>query len=162
MKRLEDDLAWQLGKVLEARGMKLVTAESCTGGWIAQRMTDVPGSSRWFEAGCVTYSNASKHRLLGVPHTIFETEGAVSSACVRAMASGALERVGGDIAVAVSGIAGPEGGTADKPVGTVWFAFAKGRDAIETERCRFWGDRDMIRRTAAEHALQGLLARVGD
>lgn len=141
--------------------MKLVTVESCTGGWIAKQVTDVPGSSQWFEAGFVTYSNASKHHLLGVPQAVFETAGAVSQACVEAMAAGALERVGGDIVVAVSGIAGPGGGSAAKPVGTVWFAFAQDQGPLEAERCQFWGDRDTIRRSAVAHALRGLLARVG-
>ena len=160
MKGEEDGLAWRLGRALEARGMKLVTAESCTGGWIAKRITDVAGSSKWFEVGYVTYSNNAKHFLLGVPQAVFETDGAVSSACVRAMAASALERGAGDIAVAVSGIAGPGGGTADKPVGTVWFGFARADGVIETESRLFAGDRDAVRRMAVDHALRGLILRV--
>lgn len=157
-----EGLVQRLGQVLVAHRIKLVTAESCTGGWIAKRITDVAGSSAWFEAGFVTYSNESKHMLLGVPQEIFEHEGAVSAVCVRAMASGALERAGGDVAIAVSGIAGPGGGSANKPAGTVWFAYARVGKAIEVECCRFSGNRDSVRRSAVDHALRGLFTRVGD
>ncbi|OBS10163.1 CinA family protein [Acidihalobacter prosperus] len=155
------DVAELLGRALSARGMRLVTAESCTGGWIAKRVTDVSGSSAWFEAGFVTYSNRMKAALLGVPESVFASAGAVSEACVRAMVAGALERASGDIAVAVSGIAGPGGGSSDKPVGTVWFGYAQNGGTIEAECHRFEGNRDAVRRAAVDRALRGLLARVG-
>jgi nicotinamide-nucleotide amidase len=139
----------------------LVTAESCTGGWVAKICTDLPGSSRWFRGGVVAYTNELKTALLGVPpHTLLE-EGAVSEATVRAMAAGALERLGGDVAIAVSGIAGPDGGTSEKPVGTVWFAWglrtathADLRTAVHV----FQGNREQVRLQAAATALRGVLA----
>ncbi|AOV16368.1 damage-inducible protein CinA [Acidihalobacter aeolianus] len=156
----ERDLALRVGHALAERGMRVVTAESCTGGWVAKRITDVAGSSSWFDVGYVTYSDAAKQRLLGVPEEVFERHGAVSAACVHAMAAGALERGGGDVAVAVSGIAGPGGGSPDKPVGTVWFGFARRGGEVETELCHFEGDRDAVRRAAVDFALGGVLARV--
>ncbi|WP_455380920.1 CinA family protein [Acidihalobacter prosperus] len=157
------DLAAQLGQCLLRRGMRLVTAESCTGGWIAKRVTDIAGSSDWFEAGLVTYSNRSKQTLLGVPNDLLENEGAVSAACVRSMALGACQRLGGDLAVAVSGIAGPGGGSPGKPRGTVWFGFAASGEGgkITAEVQHFPGTRDDVRQAAVEYALQGLLGRVG-
>lgn len=154
------DLLPRLAAHLLASGRRLVTAESCTGGWIAKVCTDLPGSSRWFLGGAVAYDNALKARVLGVsPQTLAEA-GAVSEAVVREMAAGALERLGGDVAVAVSGVAGPDGGTPDKPVGTVWFAWGR-RDAqgtlIRTALERFPGDRDAVRRQAVERALRGVL-----
>lgn len=118
------DLAAQVGKHLLASRRVLVTAESCTGGWIGKTMTDVAGSSAWFAGGAVSYSNQLKQKMLGVRATTLAKQGAVSEAVVREMAEGALATLGGDIAIAVSGIAGPDGGTAEKPVGTVWFAWA--------------------------------------
>lgn len=156
------DLAVQLGHLLVRRGIRLVTAESCTGGWIAKRVTDIPGSSEWFEAGLVTYSNRSKHALLGVPNSLLEKEGAVSGACVRSMAIGACELIGGDIAVAVSGIAGPGGGGPDKPKGTVWFGYADSKGKVTAEMQHFPGTRDDVRRAAVEYALHGLVNRVRD
>jgi len=139
---------------------QLVTAESCTGGWIAKACTDRPGSSQWFRGGAVVYGNELKSVLLGVrPETLAEA-GAVSEATVREMAAGALERLGGDVAVAVSGIAGPEGGTPDKPVGTVWFAWAARTEAgttLHSELHRLDGDRDQVRRQAVAAALRGVL-----
>ena len=117
-------LAARLGESLLARGASVATAESCTGGWIAKTLTDVPGSSAWFGAGIVSYSNRAKHELLGVPEDLLAAHGAVSEPAVLAMVDGCLHRSGADFAVAVSGIAGPDGGSEDKPVGTVWFAFA--------------------------------------
>ena len=145
---------------LLASGRRLVTAESCTGGWIAKACTDLPGSSRWFLGGAVVYDNVLKAGVLGVkPQTLAEA-GAVSEAVVREMAAGALDRLGGDVAVAVSGVAGPDGGTPDKPVGTVWFAWGR-RDAqgalIRTALECFSGDRDAVRRQAVERALRGVL-----
>lgn len=154
------DLLPRLAGHLLASGRQLVTAESCTGGWIAKVCTDLPGSSRWFLGGAVVYDNALKAGLLGVnPQTLAEA-GAVSEAVVREMAAGALARLGGDLAVAVSGVAGPDGGTPDKPVGTVWFAWGR-RDTqgalIRTALERFPGDRNAVRRQAVERALRGVL-----
>ena len=154
------DLLPRLAGHLLASGRRLVTAESCTGGWIAKVCTDLPGSSRWFLGGAVVYDNVLKAGLLGVnPQTLAEA-GAVSEAVVREMAAGALARLGGDLAVAVSGVAGPDGGTPDKPVGTVWFAWGR-RDAqgtrVRTALERFPGDRDAVRRQAVERALRGVL-----
>jgi len=154
------DLMPRLAGHLLASGQRLVTAESCTGGWIAKVCTDLPGSSGWFLGGAVVYDNALKAGVLGVhPQTLAEA-GAVSEAVVREMAAGALERWGGDVAVAVSGVAGPDGGTPDKPVGTVWFAWGRrGADGltIRTALECFPGDRDAVRRQAVARALRGVL-----
>jgi len=139
---------------------QLVTAESCTGGWIAKVCTDRPGSSQWFRGAAVVYGNELKSILLGVRPQTLVTEGAVSEATVREMAAGALERLGGDVAVAVSGIAGPDGGTADKPVGTVWFAWATRTEAggtLRAELHHFDGDREQVRHQAVAVALRGVL-----
>lgn len=154
------DLVPRLARQLLASGRRLVSAESCTGGWIAKVCTDLPGSSRWYLGGVVVYDNSLKSGVLGVnPQTLAEA-GAVSDAVVREMAAGALERLGGEVAVAVSGVAGPDGGTPDKPVGTVWFAWGQ-RDAngitLRTALERFPGDRDAVRWQAVERALQGVL-----
>jgi nicotinamide-nucleotide amidase len=153
-------LVARLGDGLLRQRQLLVTAESCTGGWIAKACTDRPGSSGWFLGGAVVYSNDFKVRLLGVSPDTLDREGAVSEAVVREMARGALERLGGDLSVAVSGIAGPDGGTADKPLGTVWFAWA-GREGhrldLRVREERFAGDRDAVRRAAVARALRGLL-----
>jgi len=155
-------LARSVGDRLHARAATLVTAESCTGGWIAKACTDVAGSSRWFEGGVVAYSNALKVGLLDVPEGLLAQHGAVSEPIVRAMAAGALARTGSTVAVAVSGVAGPDGGTADKPVGTVWLAWAwrerEGSFRIETRRERFAGGRDEVRRWTVRLALERLLA----
>jgi len=142
-----------------AGGWRIVTAESCTGGWIAKAFTDLPGSSRWFECGFVTYSNTAKARDLGVSPRTLEVHGAVSEATVREMAAGALRVSGADIAIAVSGVAGPDGGTAEKPVGTVWFCVAH-RQGLVSEGRLFGGHREAIRRLSVEHALR-LLLRLG-
>ena len=151
----------ELADRLLAGSLQLVTAESCTGGWVAKACTDLPGSSRWFRGGVVTYTDELKMALLGVRAPTLAAHGAVSEAVVREMAAGALDRLGGDVAVAVSGIAGPEGGTPAKPVGTVWFAWARRtapgievRAAVE----RFAGDRTAVRRAAVDRALAGVLA----
>jgi nicotinamide-nucleotide amidase len=153
-------LAGRVAGGLLASGRQLVTAESCTGGWIAKVCTDLPGSSRWFRGGVVAYSNELKAALLGVRQETLSREGAVSEAVVKEMALGALEHLGGDVAVAVSGIAGPDGGTPDKPVGTVWVAWAV-RDGtvtrVRADEARFEGDRERIRRLAVHCALAGLL-----
>lgn len=152
-------LSTELVAALTAAGREVATAESCTGGWIAKALTDVAGSSACFGYGVVSYSNSAKADLLGVDPVTVEEQGAVSEAVVREMASGALERSGADIAVAVSGIAGPDGGTADKPVGTVWFAWAVRGRAVDTARLQFDGDREAVRHGTVIHALEGLSER---
>jgi nicotinamide-nucleotide amidase len=154
-------LARSVGERLLARAGTLVTAESCTGGWIAKACTDVAGSSRWFQGGVVVYSNALKAALLGVSEGLLAQHGAVSEPVVRAMAAEVLARTDGTVAVAVSGVAGPDGGTADKPVGTVWLAWAwreqDGSLRTETRRERFPGGRDEVRRRTVWCALERLL-----
>jgi nicotinamide-nucleotide amidase len=155
-------LVAELAAGLESKGRLLVTAESCTGGWIAKACTDRPGSSAWFLGGVVAYSNELKVRLLGVAPTTLDREGAVCEAVVREMAEGALDWLGGDLSVAVSGIAGPDGGGPEKPVGTVWIAWAS-RDPegtrVEAVCEVFPGDREAVRRATVVRALQGLLGR---
>ena len=149
-------LARQTGSALTSAGLVAVTAESCTGGWIAKCCTDVPGSSGWFHGGFVTYSDAAKVRDLGVRQQTLDAQGAVSSPTVQEMAEGALRRTAADVAVAVSGIAGPTGAVAGKPVGTVWFAVAVRRGVSIESNCRvkfFKGDRDAVRRKSVEFAL---------
>ncbi len=155
-------LARRTGEALLAAGRLVTTAESCTGGWIAKALTDVAGSSSWFGAGLVTYSNEAKRSLLGVRAATLDGHGAVSEETVREMAVGALAASGADIAVAVSGIAGPDGGTPDKPVGTVWFAWAvSGATPVTYAECvHFDGDRETVRRRTVCHALGGVLARL--
>lgn len=153
-------LVAELAARLTERGQRLVTAESCTGGWVAKACTDRPGSSAWFLGGVVVYDNELKARLLGVSPATLASEGAVSEAVVTQMAIGALHRLGGDLSLAVSGIAGPEGGTRDKPVGTVWFAWAarSGEDIQARSRQeRLPGGRDEVRRRAVLRALEGVL-----
>jgi nicotinamide-nucleotide amidase len=151
-------LATDLGTALAARGWRVSTAESCTGGGIASAITDVPGASGWFEMGFVTYANAAKTRLLGVRAETLAQYGAVSEPVAAEMATGAQAAAGAELVVAVSGIAGPSGGSADKPVGTVCFGFASPQ-GVETETCHFHGDRAAIRAATVMHALEGLLAR---
>jgi len=150
-------LAQQLGDHLLRAGLSLVTAESCTGGWIAKLVTDIPGSSAWLDRGLVTYSNESKQEMLGVRPETLERDGAVSEATVREMARGALERSRAGIAVAVSGIAGPGGGTPDKPVGTVWIAWVREGGETLARVHRFQGDREAVRRQSVRAALEGLI-----
>ena len=153
-------LAQRVGlRLLKAR-RRAVTAESCTGGWIAKALTDIAGSSQWFSEGFVTYSDESKMRRLGVPRTVPQRQGAVSEATARAMASGALRRSNVQVAVAVTGIAGPGGAVPGKPVGTVWLAWATrkhGAIRVVTTLRRFRGDRRAVRRKTVRAALQGLL-----
>lgn len=148
-------LALTLGRALEKRGWRLAVAESCTGGWIAKAVTDVAGSSQWFDGGIVAYSNAAKIGLLGVPKNVLAAHGAVSEETVCAMAEGARTRFAADIAVAVSGIAGPGGGTADKPVGTVHFAWAEAGGVTAARRI-FAGNRETVRRLTVALALERL------
>lgn len=151
-------LVHTLAGQLTARGWQLATAESCTGGLIAATCTEVSGSSAWFERGVVAYSNEAKVDLLGVDAALIATHGAVSEAVARAMAEGALARSRAQVAVAVTGVAGPTGGSPDKPVGTVWLAWAAQGEGTRTERCQFPGDRAAVRRATVERALRGLLA----
>ena len=149
----------ELAAALLARGWLLATAESCTGGLIAGACTDLAGSSNWFERGFVSYSNAAKTELLGVPAELIARHGAVSEPVARAMAAGALAHAHAQVSVAVTGVAGPGGGSADKPVGTVWFGWQlPGR--TETECRRFAGDRAAVRAQTVAHALARLLALV--
>ncbi|RMQ14285.1 Competence/damage-inducible protein CinA domain protein [Pseudomonas viridiflava] len=149
-------LANTLGRLLGAMNAQVTTAESCTGGGIAEAITRIAGSSAWFEAGYVTYSNAQKTRQLGVPEALFADVGAVSQPVVEAMVRGAQRESGARFAVAVSGVAGPGGGSPDKPVGTVWLCWGKD-DALVAQRRQFDGDRDQVRRQTVEAALQGLI-----
>lgn len=151
-----------LADLLLARGERMACAESCTGGLISKLCTDLAGSSAWFERGLVTYSNAAKHELLGVPNAVFETAGAVSEPCVRAMVEGLLRASPAEWGVAVTGIAGPSGGSADKPVGTVWIGWARRGQPAQTQVTVFPGDRAAIREQTAEAALRGLMQRLRD
>lgn len=149
-------LAESLGQCLQSKGLMLATAESCTGGWLAKTITDIAGSSQWFDCGFVTYSNQAKERLLGVSAETLAAQGAVSEATVREMVAGALARSRADWAVAISGIAGPGGGTPDKPVGFVCFAWGP-RHAVIRSGCLYLsGDREGIRRQAVLFALRQL------
>lgn len=150
-------LAEKSGTCLLARGEMLCCAESCTGGWVAQTLTAIAGSSNWFERGFVTYSNAAKTELLGVEASLIETQGAVSEAVARAMALGALAHSPADWSVAITGIAGPSGGSIHKPVGTVCFAWAHRDGECEVQTCHFTGDRAAVREQSVDHALQILL-----
>lgn len=144
-------------------GKAVSTAESCTGGWVAKAITDIPGSSAVFHYGVVSYSNGAKEHILGVKNQTLDEHGSVSEPVVEEMAEGALNLSGSDIAVAVSGIAGPDGGSDEKPVGMVWFAWAV-RDGskvrTETSRSQFDGDRELIRELTVVHALQGVMDRL--
>jgi nicotinamide-nucleotide amidase len=151
-----DELASRLGVRLKAANEILATAESCTGGWAAQVVTSVAGSSAWFDRGFVTYSNAAKEELLGVRTDTLQAHGAVSEETAREMARGALERSKATVAVSITGVAGPAGGTPQKPVGTVCFAWARG-SAVRSETRRFAGDRESIRRQSVILALEGVM-----
>jgi nicotinamide-nucleotide amidase len=160
-------LSRAVGDAMKAAGLHLVTVESCTGGYVAKLLTDIPGSSGWYDGGWVTYSNAAKLRDVGVRAETLQAHGAVSEAVVREMAEGALARSGADRAIAISGVAGPDGGTARNPVGSVWFARARReagaapRDArvrVDARHAQLPGDRDAVRRAAAALALEWLAA----
>jgi nicotinamide-nucleotide amidase len=150
-------LAESLGRALKARNAWLVTAESCTGGWAAEAVTAIAGSSAWFERGFVTYSNAAKEEMLGVRAQTLAHEGAVSEETAREMALGALAHSRATLALAITGIAGPAGGTPAKPVGTVCFAWASRSGALRSETRHFSGDREAVRRQSVERALAGAL-----
>jgi len=151
------DLAEKVGRALLARNLMIATAESCTGGWIAEAITMVPGSSAWFERGFVTYTYISKREMLGVHGETLERHGAVSEEVVREMAAGAIERSHAQVSVAVSGVAGPSGGSPEKPVGTVCFAWAVKDGAIRVETLHLAGDREAVRKQSVEHALELVL-----
>ena len=150
------DLSRRLADVLLQKQLKLVTAESCTGGMIAAACTDLAGSSAWFERGFVTYSNDAKTELLGVEERILRRAGAVCEGVARAMVQGALAHARAQVAVAVTGVAGPTGGSPAKPVGTVWFGFAV-PGQVSTEKCHFEGDRAAVRAATVQHAFTRLL-----
>ena len=154
------DLAAGVGRGLLARDWRVATAESCTGGGLAAALTDIPGSSQWFERGYVTYSNLAKQQDLGVSANTLEVHGAVSSAVVLEMAAGALRASGADLALSVSGVAGPDGGTVAKPVGLVWFALARRTGPALSEMRQFPGDRAAVRRAAVRRALELIDAAV--
>lgn len=146
----------ELAQSLVNRGVRLGTAESCTGGWIGRELTGVAGSSRWYEGGVICYSNDLKRNILQVPESILEQHGAVSEQAALAMADGARKVLKTEISVAVTGIAGPDGGSAEKPVGTVWLAWSIPDETVAS--CfRFFGDREQIREQAVQKALEGLL-----
>ncbi|HEY3074228.1 MAG TPA: nicotinamide-nucleotide amidohydrolase family protein [Burkholderiales bacterium] len=155
-------LAEKIGARLKARGALLVTAESCTGGWAAQAVTAVAGSSAWFERGFITYSNAAKEEMLGVRAATLARFGAVSEETAREMALGALEHSRGTLALAITGVAGPTGGSAAKPVGTVCFAWARKGKPASAETRHFAGDREAVRRQSVEHALARALELLGE
>jgi len=153
-------LAATLGRRLKRAKARLVTAESCTGGWAAQAVTSIAGSSGWFERGFVTYSNAEKHEVLGVSKKTLRDHGAVSEETAREMAAGALKHSRGTIALAVTGVAGPSGGSAAKPVGMVCFAWAGRRGLLRSETRRFRGGREAVRRQSVVRALEGVLQAI--
>jgi nicotinamide-nucleotide amidase len=156
-----DELSGRVGSLLLQQQRMLVSAESCTGGWVAKCLTDIAGSSAWFERGFVTYSNRAKQEMLGVAAATLDSHGAVSEATVWEMVCGALGHSAADVAVAISGIAGPSGGSREKPVGTVCFAWlvAGGEPRVETRR--FDGDREAVRRQSVVRALKGLVDVLG-
>ena len=155
------ELAQQVGEQLLQQHRLLAVAESCTGGWVAKCLTDIAGSSQWFDRGFVSYSNAAKQAMLGVSGDTLETAGAVSEQTVREMAAGVLENSLATVALAISGIAGPGGAMPGKPVGTVCFAWTVAGDEVQAETRHFEGDRDSVRRQSVGFALQGLLNVLG-
>lgn len=152
-----EQLASALGEALLARGWRVATAESCTGGWVGQVLTSIPGSSAWYDRGFITYANAAKMEMLDVPAATLETRGAVSEDTASAMAHGALAHSHAQVSLAVTGIAGPGGGSPQKPVGIICYAWALSDGTEVTSTCRLSGDRDEIRARAVAAALRGLL-----
>ena len=165
MARVSDEelhqLAVELADRLCARGWMLATAESCTGGWVGQLLTSLPGSSQWYERGFITYANAAKVEMLGVPEATLATHGAVSEQTASAMAAGALKHSHTQAALAISGIAGPGGGTPQKPVGLVCYGWALADGTLMSSTCRLDGDREEIRSRAVAAALRGLIELIG-
>ena len=161
MARVSDEelqqLAAELGDLLRARGWMVATAESCTGGWVGQLLTSIPGSSAWYERGFITYANAAKQEMLGVPADTLDTFGAVSEETASAMAAGALAHSHAQAALAISGVAGPGGGTPQKPVGLVCYGWALADGTHMSSTCRLDGDREEIRSRAVAAALRGLI-----
>ena len=155
-----EEIAREVGALLEVHRIQLVTAESCTGGWISEALTSVAGSSAWFERGFVTYSNDAKSDMLNVPATLIEQHGAVSEEVALAMARGAVDCSRGHMSVAVTGIAGPSGGTEDKPAGTVWIAWGQKLGYAEAEHFSFRGGRRQVRSQAVVAALEGVARRL--
>lgn len=152
-----EQLSRQVGEALQARNLTLATAESCTGGWVAKVITDTAGSSAWFDRGFVTYTNQAKQDMLGVQAATLVAHGAVSEQTVNEMAQGALVHSNAQLSLAISGVAGPGGGSPEKPVGLVWFAWAKDGQATRIRRAQFDGDREAVRRQAVVMALEGVL-----
>jgi nicotinamide-nucleotide amidase len=150
------ELAQRLGIRLEARGLRIATAESCTGGWIAKALTDIPGSSAWFDGAAVSYSNSLKSALLGIPAALIAEQGAVSEAVARSMATGLRQLSSAPLGIAVTGIAGPGGGSPGKPVGLVWFAWRIDSEVAAAARV-FGGNRDAVRRQSVQFALEQML-----
>jgi nicotinamide-nucleotide amidase len=165
MARVSDEelqqLAIELGDKLLARGWMLATAESCTGGWVGQLLTSLPGSSHWYERGFITYANAAKVEMLDVPEQTLATHGAVSEQTAAAMAAGALKHSHAQATLAISGIAGPGGGTPQKPVGLVCYGWALADGTVMSSTCRLDGDREEIRSRAVAAALRGLIELIG-
>jgi nicotinamide-nucleotide amidase len=151
------ELSQQLANALMQQQKQLAVAESCTGGWLAKCLTDIPGSSRWFERGFVSYSNVAKQEMLGVRSSTLQREGAVSEAVVREMAAGVLRHSAADLSIAISGIAGPGGAAPGKPVGTVCFGLAVKGKEVQTDTQHFEGDREAVRRQSVAYALSRLL-----
>jgi nicotinamide-nucleotide amidase len=166
MARVSDEellqLARELGGALLARNWMLATAESCTGGWVGQLLTAIPGSSAWYERGFITYANVAKQEMLGVPADILETHGAVSEQTASAMAAGALAHSHAQAALAISGVAGPGGGTPQKPVGLVCYGWALADGTQMSSTCRLDGDREEIRSRAVAAAMRGLIELLGN
>jgi nicotinamide-nucleotide amidase len=156
-----DELVTRLGAALAANGMMLATAESCTGGWVSMLATSVSGSSSWFDRGFVTYSNESKQEMLGVSSQVLEIHGAVSEQTARQMVEGAISNSRADTALSITGIAGPAGGSDEKPVGTVCFGWQINH-RVDTETCHFAGDREAVRKQSVVHSLSGLLQRISE
>lgn len=160
MDNITESYVKQLATILEKRGWTCATAESCTGGMVGAVMTALPGSSRWYKGGIIAYANSVKTTLLGVPESVLESHGAVSEVVAVRMAQGVCAALGTDIAIAITGVAGPDGGSVEKPVGTVWIGWAVKEQCAA--RCfLFNGDRDAVRHAAVEQALQGALGACG-
>ncbi len=151
-------LATDVGKLAKQRGYKIATVESCTGGWLGKALTEIVGSSEWYEGGFITYSNASKMQLVQVDEAVIQESGAVSESAAIAMANGALKNTQADVAVGITGIAGPGGGTIEKPVGTVWFAWVIRDKSSKTDQHVFGGNRVVVREQSVARALSGLIS----